>query len=116
LSSRLPPQPPLDPPSCPLPTGLCAAMGPLDPMKPNPPAAPADPVLLFITVAWLAAEALAALCCSPLSPWCSPSLGGGPAQAPVLARAPAPSSASSAASCGSAGVVTDGRAAVRLGK
>ena len=30
-------------------------------MKPNTPAAPADPVLLFIAVAWLAAEALAAL-------------------------------------------------------
>ena len=41
--------------------GLCAALGPLDPMKPNPPAAPADPVLLFIAVAWLVAEAQAAL-------------------------------------------------------
>ena len=61
LSSGSRPRPPLDSPiPAPWP-GLCAALGPLDPMKPNPPAAPADPVLLFIAVAWLVAEALAAL-------------------------------------------------------
>ena len=51
--------------------GRCAAMGHLDPMKPSPPAAAADPVLLFIAVAWLAAEALAFLmrCSKPRGPW-----------------------------------------------
>ena len=59
------PRPPLGSPlPAPWPC-LCAALGPLDPMKPNPPAAPADPVLLFIAVAWLAAEALAAVLIAP---------------------------------------------------
>jgi hypothetical protein len=45
-------------------------------MKPNPPAALADLVLLFIAVAWLAAEALAAVLIAPLA-LVSPSSGKG---------------------------------------
>jgi hypothetical protein len=58
-------------------------------MKPNPPAAPADPVLLFIAVAWLAAEALAALLLAALAVVLTLA-GWRPAPAPVLARVPAP--------------------------
>jgi hypothetical protein len=76
-----------------LPRGLACAppWGPLDPMKPTPPATPADPVLLFVAVAWLAAEALAALLIAALALVLTPA-GWRASPAPLLTPAPDPPS------------------------